>query len=766
MAALSIFSSLGMGGALVATWTFRSNRACATAGASARALDFRAAPRLDRPVRQRQVDLDDSVQFLKGVGPKRAEMLRKAGLRTSEDLLFHLPFRYEDRRRIATLRESAPGGEATLVGKVTAIREHRRPGRRGSILHALFTDESGWAELLWFQQAAFFRDKLKEGELWLVHGRVEAAPRGGLQIVHPEVERIESGEGANAKQVAAGLARILPVYQKPGEIPLSAMRRIVQQVTEKQAALAKSAVPEGIRSRLKLLPVADSLRYLHAPPRDADVEALHASATAAHRSLIFEELFALQIGMTLRKAERERESGVAIPRSDDRLRAFFARLPFEPTRAQKRVTHEIAGDMARPQPMNRLVQGDVGSGKTVVAFAAALQAIAAGYQVAVMAPTELLAEQHFATMRVWAEAEQIDIRLLTGGMKAAAAREVREAIAGGHTDLVVGTHALIQESTGFAKLGLAIIDEQHRFGVAQRQVIQTAATGADGRKNARADTLLLSATPIPRTLSLTLYGDIDVSVIDELPPGRQPIVTRVIRPGARSKLHQRMAAAMAEGRQCYVVYPLVEESEQMDLADATSMAEQLQQGAFRDFRVGLLHGRMKSAEKDAVMRRFKSGDVHVLVATTVIEVGIDVPNATIMVIEHAERFGLSQLHQLRGRVGRGSHESFCCLVADQAQSRESVERLMVMESTNDGFAVAEADLKLRGPGEYLGTRQSGTPALRAANLVRDGEILALARKEALEWLKHDPRLESDDSEELLRVLRSRWEGLLDLAEVG
>ncbi|MFN2377765.1 MAG: ATP-dependent DNA helicase RecG [Candidatus Binatia bacterium] len=714
--------------------------------------------------------LEDSVQFLKGVGPRRGEMLEKAGLATQEDLLFHLPFRYEDRRRISTLREAAAGGEATLVGKVTSVREHRRPGRRGSILHALFSDDSGWAELLWFQQAAYFRERLKEGSVWLVHGRLEAAPRGGLQIVHPEIEALAAADAdptkLDTKRLTAGIARILPVYQKPGEIPVAAMRRVVGQVVEKYVSAARSALPEPVRSRASLLPLADALRYLHDPPQDADIAALHESATPAHRALIFEELFSLQIGMTLRKAGREKQPGLVMARSDDRLRAFFARLPFEPTRAQKRVVHEIAGDMAKSQPMNRLVQGDVGSGKTVVAFAAALQAVAAGYQVAVMAPTELLAEQHFATMRTWAEAEKVDIRLLTGSMKTAAAREVREAVASGHTDLVVGTHALIQESTGFARLGLAVIDEQHRFGVAQRQVIQTAATAADGRRGARADTLLLSATPIPRTLSLTLYGDLDVSVIDEMPPGRQPIVTRVIRTTARPKLYQRMAAAMREGRQCYVVYPLVEESETLDLADATSMAEQLQQGPFREFRVGLLHGRMKASEKDAVMRRFKEGDLHVLVATTVIEVGIDVPNATIMVVEHAERFGLAQMHQLRGRVGRGSLESFCCLVADTGQSRESFERLMVMESTSDGFAIAEADLKLRGPGEYLGTRQSGTPALRAANLVRDGELLALARREALAWLAVDPALDQPESAELCRVLSTRWEGLLDLAEVG
>jgi ATP-dependent DNA helicase RecG len=716
------------------------------------------------------VSLSDPVQFLKGVGPRRGAMLAKAGLATSEDLLFHLPFRYEDRRRIWTLREVGPGGEATLVGKVTAVREHRRPGRRGGVLHALFSDETGWAELLWFQQTAYFRERLKEGSLWLVHGRVEAAPRGGLQVVHPEIDRLDREEDGGAppdrEALVASVARILPVYQKPGDIPVGAMRRIVAQAVERCAADARSAVPEPVRAKLKLMPTVEALRYLHDPPRDSDAAALAESATPAHRSLIFEELFGLQVGMTLRKAAREHQPGLSIPRADERLKAFFARLPFTPTKAQKRVTHEIAGDMARPQPMNRLVQGDVGSGKTVVAFAAALQAIAGGFQAAVMAPTELLAEQHFATMRTWAEAEKIDIRLLTGSQKAAAAREVREAIASGHTDLVVGTHALIQDATAFARLGLAIVDEQHRFGVAQRQAIQTAAVGEDGRKGARADTLLLSATPIPRTLSLTLYGDLDVSVLDEMPPGRQPIVTRVIRTGARAKLHERMAASMREGRQCYVVYPLVEESETMDLADATSMAEQLQQGPFREFRVGLLHGRMKAAEKDAVMRRFKAGDLHVLVATTVIEVGIDVPNATIMVVEHAERFGLAQLHQLRGRVGRGSQESFCCLVADQAGGRDAVERLMVMERTGDGFEIAEADLKLRGPGEYLGTRQSGTPALRAANLVRDGELLGVARREALAWLGVDPRLERPESEELRRVLQSRWEGLLDLAEVG
>ncbi|MBI5506537.1 MAG: ATP-dependent DNA helicase RecG [Deltaproteobacteria bacterium] len=714
------------------------------------------------------MQLEDSVQFLKGVGPRRGEMLEKAGLCTLEDLLYHLPFRYEDRRSITTLRQARLGGEVNIVGRVSGLREHRRQGRRGGVLRALLTDESGWAELLWFHQTGYFKERLAEGSLWLVHGRVEAAPRGGLQIVHPEIEALEAGEGgqANLRALAAGLARILPVYQKPGDIPVAAMRRIVGQVVDGLATEARSVVPESVRSRASLMPVAEALRYVHGPPGDADIAALAESASRAHRTLIFEELFALQVGMTLRKAERARQPGIAMPRADERIRGYFARLPFVPTLAQKRVVHEIAADMAAGQPMNRLVHGDVGSGKTVVAFAAALQAIAAGYQVAVMAPTELLAEQHFATMRPWAEAEGLDIRMLTGSLRSTAAREVREAVAAGHTQLVVGTHALIQQATGFARLGLAIVDEQHRFGVLQRAAIHSSAAIEGDKEGPRADTLLLSATPIPRTLSLTLYGDLDVSFLDELPAGRRPITTRVIRTAARARLHERMAAAMREGRQCYIVYPLVEESEAMDLADATSMAEQLQAGAFREFRVGLVHGRMKAAEKDAVMRRFKAGDIHVLVATTVIEVGIDVANATIMVVEHAERFGLAQLHQLRGRVGRGSLDSFCCLVADVGQSAESFERLRVMERTSDGFEVAEADLKLRGPGEYLGTRQSGVPAFRAANLVRDGELLTMARKEAMAWLAQDPALARPESAELRRAIERRWSSVLGLAEVG
>jgi ATP-dependent DNA helicase RecG len=676
-------------------------------------------------------------------------MLTKSGFATLEDLLYHLPFRYEDRRHIAEAASAPVGADATLVGRITGVREVRMRGRGRSMLNALFRDDSGAIALVWFHQAGYFKKRLESAERWLVHGRVERARRGGIQIVHPEIEPIDE-EGGEAVR-----ARILPVYQKPTDLPLSAMRAIVEHVVAEGAALARSVVPETIRRRLRLDPLDHALRTVHMPPPETDPAALAEFATGAHRTLIFEELFALQVGMTLRKMARAAEPGIAMPPSA-RSAEFLASLPFEPTGAQRRVVAEIAADMAKPHPMNRLVHGDVGSGKTVVAFAAALQAIAAGYQVAVMAPTELLAEQHYRTMIPWAEAQALRISLLTGSTRGGQAKTVRAQLSEGDMDLVVGTHALVQESTDFSKLGLAIIDEQHRFGVMQRARLRGDAT----------DTLLLSATPIPRTLSLTLYGDIDVSFLDEMPPGRKPVITRVIRSPMRDKLHERMSAAMGQGTQCYIVYPLVEESEKMDLADATSMAEHLQAGAFREFRVGLLHGRMKPDEKDAVMRRFKAGDLHVLVATTVIEVGIDVPNASIMVVEHAERFGLAQLHQLRGRVGRGGGDAFCCLIADEAQSPESIERLRVMETTTDGFAVAEADLRIRGPGEYLGTRQSGAPAFRAANLVRDSELLELARTEAVAWLKHDPSLARPESAELKRAIEKRWGEKLALAEVG
>ena len=722
--------------------------------------------------------LDDTLQYVKGVGPKRAEMLERSGFKTVEDLLYHLPFRYEDRRKIVRIRDVRPGDDATLVGRISAVRDiPMRRRRRGSMLQAVFSDESGKLGLVWFHQAGFFKKKLEEANLWLVHGRIEAARRGGWQIVHPEVEALDEdlddeesderevgaeerkghdGTPAAPRASAASAAKIVPVYQKPTDLPVAAMRKIVAGAVESSAHLAKSVVPPTIRKKLDLLPLDRALHEVHFPSNDIDAAALVAFATPSHRTLIFEELFALQVGMMLRRIARKKIPGIAMPPAPKRVAEFFAALPFKPTKAQIRVIGEISADMAASLPMNRLVHGDVGSGKTLVAFAAALQAMAAGHQVAVMAPTELLAEQHFRNMAEWAESLGVRISLLTGSLRAGAAKDARAKLAAGDMDLVVGTHALVQETTEFAKLGLAAIDEQHRFGVMQRAALRGPTT----------DTLMLTATPIPRTLSLTLFGDLDVSFLDEMPPGRVPVSTRVLRPSQRERLHERMALQMKAGRQCYIVYPLIEESEVSDLADATSAAESLQKGAFKGFRVGLLHGRMKADEKDAVMRRFKAGEIHALVATTVIEVGIDVPNATIMVVEHAERFGLAQLHQLRGRVGRGGGESFCCLVASEEQSPDAIERLRVLEETTDGFAVAEADLRIRGPGEYLGTRQAGVPAFRAANLVRDAELLEVARREAEAWLARDQELARPESGELRRAIERRWGEKLALAEVG
>lgn len=695
--------------------------------------------------------LEDSLQYFKGVGPKRAEHLAASGFQTLEDLLYHLPFRYEDRRVVSRVAELEAGRDVTLVGAIGSIKLNSWGGRsRRQVLRATFVDETGRLPLVWFHQGDWIRKKLEGASSWLVHGRVEVSKKRVLQIVHPELEALSSDDDA------AEAARVVPVYQKPGEIPVATMRSMVERAVVECSDLAKSVLPAPVEADLSLLPLADALRQVHMPGSSIDPVQLAAFATEGHRRLILEELFALQVGVNLRRVAREAESGQALPRADRLVSGFLDALPFNATSAQLRVIDEIAEDMARPRPMNRLVQGDVGSGKTVVAFAAALQAIDAGTQVAVMAPTELLAEQHFRTMETWAVEQGVRIELLTGGLSTGRAAAARERLQAGEVDLVVGTHSLLQSGTGFAALGLAVIDEQHRFGVLQRAVL----------KEAAADTLLLSATPIPRTMALTLYGDVDLSLLDEMPPGRKTIVTRVLRHHDVEHLFGRMAAQMKEGRQCYIVYPLVEESENVDLEDASGTAEKLRAGVFRDFEVGLLHGRMKADEKNEVMRGFQRGDINVLVATTVIEVGIDVPNAGIMVVMHADRFGLAQLHQLRGRVGRDNEQAYCCLVSDERLGRDAWERLKVMENSSDGFEIAEADLRIRGPGEYLGTRQAGVPAFRAANLARDEELLLLARDKARQWLEQDPGLSDPRSSELRKSLANRWGDSLALAEVG
>ena len=713
--------------------------------------------RTEAPVRAQLEALRMPVQYVKGVGPRRAEQLEKFGLATVEALLFHLPFRYEDRRDVRTIAALVSGEEATIEAVLISVDE-RFAGRRRRVLEAVAEDPSGRLALVWFNQLHFFRSRYRAGQRVLLHGKPEPlrqAPLGGgrmaHRMVHPEIEVLEGDESAE-------LGRVVPVYEKPTGMPAGAMRRIVHSAVEHYAARVPSALPDGIAAARGVIDLHEALMQVHQPPTDADVDALTAATSAGHRAIVYDELFYLQLGLAIRKSAVTREAGIAFSTDAPRAARLAATLPFAYTGAQRRVIGEIERDMAAPAPMHRLVQGDVGSGKTVIALHAALIAIDNGYQAALMAPTELLAEQHCETIRRLAAPVGLKVALLTGAVQGKLRGRTERAIARGDVELVIGTHALIQEGVAFHRLGLGVIDEQHRFGVMQRAVLK--------RHGTNPDILLMTATPIPRTLALTLYGDLEVSALDELPPGRRPVVTRVHHQNQRDRVLELVRRELEQGRQAYFVYPLVSESEKSDLLDATRMARDLAAGPLAGFRIGLVHGQMRPDEKDDVMRRFRAGDHQVLVSTTVIEVGIDVANATVMVIEHAERFGLAQLHQLRGRVGRGAHRSLCFLVASYARGDQARERLRVMEETSDGFRIAEKDLELRGPGEFLGTRQSGLPDFRAANLLRDSAILRDARDDAAAWLARDPTLASDESAALREVLAERWAGRLELARVG
>jgi len=702
------------------------------------------------------VALQQKVEAIKAVGPKRGGELERFGFATVEDVLYHLPFRYEDRRAIMSLGALQPGVEASAVCEVVRAREGVM-GRRGRrLLEVLVRDGDAGLMLVWFNQLQYYGRRLQTGTRLLVHGRVEAPFAGGPpRMVHPDVTFLAPDEDPRAQ------AGVLAVYEKPTAMPVGAMRRIAAEAVAGFAERVPGVLPAEVAARARVVEPARALRYLHAPPPEADLESLGAGRSFAHRSLVFDELFFLQLGLALRRHATVEEPGRAFTPSTRLAPALRARLPFQPTGAQERALGEIAADLGRPHPMRRLLQGDVGSGKTLVALLAALDVVEAGEQVALMAPTELLAEQHFETVRPWLEPLGVETTLLTGGVKGRARREALAGLASGRIGLAVGTHALIQEGVEMPRLGLAIVDEQHRFGVMQRAALQRR-----GGDPASLDVLVMSATPIPRTLALTLYGDLAVSTLDELPPGRTPIRTVLHRESKRDAVHQVVRDEVAAGHQAYVVYPLVEESEKSDLKAATTMARELGEGPLAGLRLGLVHGRMKGEEKDAVMRRFKARELDVLVSTTVIEVGIDVPNATVIVIEHAERFGLAQLHQLRGRVGRGQAPGHCLLVAADWMSPESFERLRVLERSTDGFYIAEADLTIRGPGDFLGTRQAGMPPFRVANLVRDTALMTLARDEVERVLADDPTLARPESAMLRTVLRHRWRGRLELARVG
>jgi len=716
-----------------------------------------AAPRADAyartppPLAPLLEALRTPVQFVKGVGPRRAAQLADFGIATVEDLLFHLPFRYEDRRHVETIADLRAGTVGTVVAEMVAVEERWMGRGRRRMLEAAARDDTGTLALAWFHQLHFFRSRFRPGQRVLIHGRVEAARIGGPRMVHPEIEVLEGDDEAE-------LGRIVPIYAKPAAIAVGAMRRLVHGAVEQYGARVPSVLPPEVVAGCGVSDLATALRRVHQPETDAALDELNAGISPGHRAIVYDELFYLQLGMALRRANVAREDGIAFPVPSAKAATLKAKLPFRLTGAQERVIGEIEGDMAAPHPMHRLVQGDVGSGKTVVALYAAAVAIDAGCQVAMMAPTELLAEQHCQTLRALAAPIGLRIALLTGAVQGKLRGRTGRAVARGEIDLVVGTHALIQEGVAFQRLGLGIIDEQHRFGVRQRATLK--------RHGTNPDILLMTATPIPRTLALTYYGDLDVSVLDELPPGRRPIVTRVFHERQRPRVLELLCRELAAGRQAYVVCPLVSESEKTDLKDATTTARELAAGPLADYRLGLVHGQMRPDEKDEVMRRFREGEHQVLVCTTVIEVGIDVPNATVMVIEHAERFGLAQMHQLRGRVGRGAHRSLCLLIASYARGDVARERLRVMEETGDGFRIAEKDLEIRGPGEFLGTRQSGLPDFRAASILRDGELLRASRDDAQAYLASDPELRAPGAAAVWEALEARWAGRLELARVG
>jgi ATP-dependent DNA helicase RecG len=705
--------------------------------------------------------LGTPLQFLKGVGPRRAADLEKAGLVTVEDLLCRFPIRYEDRGQFAPIASLKPGQRASVQAEVLSahVRPTRRPGFR--IFEMVVRDASGSIRAT-FPNQAFLKDVFKPHQRVIFYGAVELRPGTGLQLSSPDYE-ILAGEGEPGQLGEAGPAgdeltvhtgRIVPIYEKTGTLTPKMQRALVHQALQSIGETIDDPLPAALRRKINAPERREAIEATHFPPAGASVEALNAFRTPSQQRLIFEEFFLFQAGLMLKRrrqrADRKRRSVVI----DDRVRdAARAVLPFRLTGDQKRAVKEIVDDMARPEPMNRLLQGDVGAGKTIVALLAALVAMENGFQVAFMAPTEILADQHFMTIRRRLEASRFRVALLTGSVPARKRREILAELEAGSIHMVVGTHALAEGAVAFRELGLAIIDEQHRFGVVQRASLRG--------KGANPDVLVMTATPIPRTLSMTLFGDLDVSIIREMPPGRQPIKTLAKPESRREDAYKAIRHAVDAGRQAYVIYPLVEDSEKVDLRAATAMAEHLATAVFPQYRVALLHGRLKQDEKDRVMASFAAGDTHILVSTTVVEVGVDVANATVMVVEHAERFGLSQLHQLRGRVGRGAHASECLLLYQSPLTDAGKSRLQALVETNDGFVIAERDLELRGPGDFFGTRQSGLPTFRVGDLGRDSTIMEQARREAQDWIATD-----EGVAELAGRLRHQWKARFGLAEVG
>src|SRR5499427_1410490 len=737
------------------------------------------------------LELSTPVQYVKGVGPRIADVLAAKGIRTVGDLLHYLPFRYEDRLNPRGIAELRAGEMASVVGEV------RNSGlfRTRSMPIFQLTIGQGRAKLrcLWFN-ATYLQDKFTPGQMIALYGKVEEDQRTReLQINQPQFEILgdpaDSGNGAGKKAAESlEIGRIVPIYEATGRLTSKWFRRIIRTALENLTPDLPEPIPAVVRAHLGLVSPRSAFWNVHWPEPGESLTDLQSSRTPAHIRIIFDELFFIELGLELKRRQQKAQTGIAF-RLDESVRAAIKRiLPFHPTAAQKRVLKEIAADMEKPYPMRRLLQGDVGSGKTIVGFEAAIIAIENGCQVALMAPTEILAQQHYFSARRILENAGYRIVLLTGSLETDRKRDIRRHIAQGNAQLVIGTHALLEEKVEFGNLGLVIVDEQHRFGVMQRlKLMKKSAEGseparvgtgaspvqaeqssaANASTTAEPDVLVMTATPIPRTLALTLYGDLDLSVLDELPPGRTPVETYSVTDDKATRVWEFIRKHVAAGHQAYVVYPVIAENEESELKAAVKMYRDLSGKIFADLKVGLLHGRLEADLKDQVMRMFQKGELQVLVATTVIEVGVDVPNATVMVIEHAERFGLAQLHQLRGRIGRGGAKSYCILMTGGKVTEEGQRRLKAMTDTNDGFKIAELDLELRGPGEFFGTSQAGMPDFRVANIIRDAKLLETARREAQAVLDGpNSEISAEEISRALVQMRSRWQHTYGLVEVG
>ena len=698
------------------------------------------------------MDLETPLQYVKGIGPARAQMLAAKGLLTVADLLYYAPFRYEDRRNVKAIAELAPGEKAVVLARVASAKLNRFRRGASGLFEANFEDGSG-ARLLgrWFHGERYAETLVPDTRVALF-GKVELERANGSRLmVQPETEILASDEDGDS---SLHTGRIVAVYEAASKITTRVFRALLHRVLE-DCPMPEDALPESVRTRRSLPLLETALREVHAPAKDADLTVLNEFRMPGQVRLIFDEFFWLECGLALKKNKAKVADGISFPLTERIREQIKKMLPFKPTGAQRRVMQEIADDMKRPHPMNRLLQGDVGSGKTIVAAQAAVIAIENKHQVAVLAPTEILATQHFGYFKRLLEKLGYVVALLTGSQSAREKQQIKNLIGEGLIHVVVGTHAVIQEDVSFANLGLAIVDEQHRFGVRQRLELM--------RKGNQPDVLVMTATPIPRTLALTIYGDLDVSTIDELPPGRKPIVTKHVPESLVENIYSFIAQEIRTGRQAYVVYPVVEESETLAVKAAEKMYEHLSQKVFPNVEVGLLHGRLAAQDKEAAMQRFQSGQTKILVATTVIEVGVDVPNASVMVIEQAERFGLAQIHQLRGRVGRGAHQSYCILVTGKLNDMAR-ERIRTLVDSSDGFYIAEMDMKLRGPGEFFGTKQSGVPGLRLADLMRDTEILEMARAEAKTLIEQ--REHSDELRSVVRYIQEHWQRRYGLVQVG